>query len=81
MQDCGFNLVKTIDFPDHHFYQEAELQAIIKDATAAKAEIYTTSKDYIKIPAHLRTHFKVLEIEISWSEPESLKEFILSRLK
>lgn len=46
----GTYLVKLIPFPDHHFYQEDELDAIIKEATYLKADaIVTTQKDKAKI--------------------------------
>ncbi len=80
LQDCGFQIVKTVDFPDHHFYQEEELQELISLAQNNNAEIYTTSKDYVKIPAHLRSNFKVLEIEITWDAPEQLASFMANNL-
>lgn len=80
LQSCGFEIIKTFDFPDHHFYQENELKQIMEEAQSCKAEIFTTSKDYVKIPAHLRSHFNVLEIEIAWDTPEQLAQFITDRL-
>ncbi|MBS4773601.1 MAG: tetraacyldisaccharide 4'-kinase [Proteobacteria bacterium] len=77
LRECGFEIIKTVDFPDHHFYREAELNELIGEARKNNADIYTTSKDYVKIPAHLRSCFKVLEIEITWQEPERLAKFIL----
>lgn len=80
LQESGFNLLKTIDFEDHHFYNESELQAIIAQAKELNAEIYTTSKDYVKIPKILQSDFKVLEIEIKWDNEKKLSDFLFKTI-
>lgn len=80
LRESGFNLLETIDFPDHHQYKESELKNIIAKAQKIGADIFTTSKDYVKIPAPLQSHFKILEIEIKWENPEKLTQFILDLL-
>ena len=78
LQELGFNLIKTVDFPDHHFYTEDELKQLISEAEEKQAALYTTAKDYVKIPAALRNRFRVLEITITWREPELLAQFLLN---
>ena len=78
LQELGFNLIKTVDFPDHHFYTEGELKQLISEAEEKQAVLYTTAKDYVKIPAALRNRFRVLEITITWREPELLTQFLLN---
>lgn len=68
LRDCGFKLINAHDFPDHHFYSQNELEKIIKEAKEKGAEIYTTSKDMVKIPPELKHYFKVLEIEIKFAD-------------
>ena len=80
LKDCGFNLLKTHDFPDHHCYSEEELFALISEAEKLGADIYTTSKDYVKIPSELKNRFKVLEIAIQWEDETALLDFILKRI-
>lgn len=80
MRTQGFNLTETIDFPDHHQYTEPELQTIIDKAAKNGAEIYTTSKDFVKIPAPLRKYFKVLEIEITWKDKQALTDFLINKI-
>lgn len=77
LNECGIDIVKTFDFPDHHFYSLDELQSIIDEAQLLQADIYTTSKDMVKIPQDLRSYFKVLEIEISWQDEDALRDFLL----
>lgn len=76
LKDCGFNIVKTFDFPDHHFYTNEELNEIIIQSENLGAKIYTTGKDIVKIPHKLLPHFNVLDIEIEWDNPELLQKLI-----
>ena len=77
LEDCGITLVKTKDFPDHHFYNRSELESLIKEAGKLNAALFTTSKDMVKIPADLRPNFRVLEITVKWQDEEALRRFLL----
>ena len=76
----GFNVLKTIDFPDHHFYSRSELENIISEAKSLNAVVYTTSKDYVKIPHLLQKEIQVLEIAVVWDNPEELVQFIQKKI-
>lgn len=76
----GFNVLKTIDFPDHHFYSRSELENIISKAKSLNAAVYTTSKDYVKIPHLLQKEIQVLEIAVVWDNPEELVQFIQKKI-
>ncbi|MBP1532184.1 MAG: tetraacyldisaccharide 4'-kinase [Alphaproteobacteria bacterium] len=76
----GYNVVETIDFPDHHFYSKADLENIMAKAKKLNADIYTTSKDFVKIPPQFHKDINVLEIAVVWDKPEELTEFILSKM-
>lgn len=81
LRQLGFSLQQTIDFPDHHFYPRAELQQLIDRAQKSGAVLYTTAKDFVKIPVDLQPLFQVLEIRIRWQDPAAVEDFILSRLQ
>ncbi len=77
LADCGFNIVKTRDFADHHYYTPKELENLIAEAEKMEADLYTTSKDFVKIPEEMQPYFKVLEIAVELENPDALKRFIL----
>lgn len=81
LNELGFNLVETLNFPDHHVYTKAELQKIITKAQKQGAVIFTTSKDFVKIPPQMHKFFHVLEIEIKWEDEEKLTTFIFDKIK
>lgn len=58
LNKMGFELVKTYTFPDHHSYNESELQNIMNKARECDVQVITTSKDFVKLPK--RMHDKVL---------------------
>ncbi len=76
----GFNVVETVDFPDHHFYTKSEVENILQKAEKLNADIYTTSKDFVKIPASLQKYINVLEIAVVWENPEELLQFIKEKI-
>lgn len=81
LQELGIEIIKTFDFPDHHYYSEAELLKILDEAENNHAQAITTAKDFVKIPEALKPRFKVLEIRIKWDNPQELQDFIVERIK
>ena len=76
----GFNVVETFDFPDHHYYTKDEIEKILQKAKELQAEVYTTSKDFVKIPAIYHKSINVLEIAVVWNKPEELLQFIKNKI-
>lgn len=76
LKNCGLNITKTFDFPDHYLYKSDDIKKIIKTAEDMGCEIFTTSKDFVKIPTLYKSKIKVLEITIKWQNEKKLKEFI-----
>ncbi|MGR3311422.1 MAG: tetraacyldisaccharide 4'-kinase [Candidatus Brocadiales bacterium] len=72
LKGLGARVSKFDYFPDHHFYNQAELDGIIKEAEGLGAEaIITTQKDGVKIKtlntrvgAYCNTPLLVLKIEV-----------------
>ena len=80
LRDLDMAPVETYDFPDHHRYTPAELEKLISRGKELNADIFTTSKDYVKIPLSLQKHFKVLQIDIAWGDEAMLSGFILNKI-
>jgi tetraacyldisaccharide 4'-kinase len=65
----GFALKKFFIFPDHHFFTVNELEKIIK-----YAPVYTTSKDFVKIPPKFHKYF--IEVKIKATLPRELLKIL-----
>ena len=51
-----------------------------KYAKDKNAELYTTSKDFVKIPLSLQKYLNVLEVAVVWDNPDALTVFIKEKL-
>lgn len=72
----GLTIAKVCDFPDHHFYTLEELQKLIQKAQKKNLDIYTTAKDFVKIPSDLKKYFYVLNINAVMEDENALVDFL-----
>ena len=77
LMKCGFTIVKAYDFEDHHFYQKDELKKILTKAKKKNVPVYTTSKDFVKIPPDMQEHFCVLEIKAVFEDERALLKTLI----
>lgn len=71
-----FRLADQIGFPDHHDFNQDDIQKIIDLSNKTNATIVCTYKDYVKLRSHERmneTSWGYIPIEVSFLEGE--KEF------
>jgi tetraacyldisaccharide 4'-kinase len=59
-------------FPDHHPYHATEIGELIAAAGQRSAALITTTKDYVRVPAHLRSQVTVLRVTVTWEDEEAL---------
>ncbi len=79
LQKCGLSLANSYDFPDHHFYTKDELNALIKKGKKKNLPIYTTLKDFVKIPHRMQKDFNVLNIKAQFENPHKIFDFFKER--
>ncbi|MBR2300121.1 MAG: tetraacyldisaccharide 4'-kinase [Alphaproteobacteria bacterium] len=79
LQKCGLAVANSYDFPDHHFYTKDELKALIKKGKTKNLPIYTTLKDYVKIPQNLQKSFNVLNIKAQFEDKNQILDFIKTK--
>ncbi|MGH6946846.1 MAG: tetraacyldisaccharide 4'-kinase, partial [Kiloniellales bacterium] len=72
LRALGAELAATRDFPDHHPYGEAELDALAAEAERLGALAVTTEKDLARIPSARRGAFGVLPVSLVFEEPQAL---------
>jgi tetraacyldisaccharide 4'-kinase len=78
LRELGAELVETRSFPDHHPFRAGEIDELLRAAERARACPITTAKDIVRIPAANRAAIEVLEVEISWRDPDALDALLRS---
>jgi tetraacyldisaccharide 4'-kinase len=79
LRDLGCEIAGAREFPDHHPYSRAELDALIRDA--GEARLVTTQKDRVRIPADLRGRFEALAVRLVFDDPASLDAILAEALR
>ncbi|HEX8845071.1 MAG TPA: tetraacyldisaccharide 4'-kinase [Pyrinomonadaceae bacterium] len=79
----GYRLELTRTFPDHHFFTQADVDALTSEARRVKAQaLLTTAKDAVKLRAlNFELPCYVLEIELEFDEEEKLRGMILEAIR
>lgn len=76
LAEIGCTVVATRPFPDHHPYRPEEIMAICEQATAADARPVTTAKDAVRLPPEARAMVTVVDVTLSWRDPEALARLL-----
>ena len=63
-------------FPDHHPFRERELAALAEEAGRLGAELVTTEKDAVRLPASFADRVRVLRVRLAFDDPEALRRQI-----
>lgn len=69
VRGCGARVLAAHAFADHHPYGRAEVARLLDQAQAAGAELWTTAKDAVRVPADLRDRVRVLSVTLAWDDP------------
>ena len=72
----NFNIIKQINFPDHHEYTQNDIDKIKMDAKNLDAKILTTEKDHVKINSAENDDIKFLKIELDIKDEKKLINYL-----
>jgi tetraacyldisaccharide 4'-kinase len=72
----NFNIIKQINFPDHHEYTQNDIDKIKIDAKNLDAKILTTEKDHVKINSAENNDIKFLKIELDIKDEKKLINYL-----
>lgn len=64
LSKAGYEVLHSFKFGDHHYYNEQEIEDMIKLARELGADLVTTSKDYVKIPVNFRAAVKEIQLNL-----------------
>lgn len=72
LESLGATVVQGYGFPDHHPYHAAEITELLGIAEKQAAALITTTKDAMRVPAHLRDSIGVLRVTVTWQDEAAL---------
>ena len=72
----GCVLVATASFPDHHPYSDSDLARLLAQATELDAQLVTTPKDAVRLPAAFRDGVTVVGVALAWEDPGALDRLL-----
>lgn len=78
--DLGFNVTKTVAFPDHCPYTAQDMIDLQMKADALQATLITTEKDFLRIPKDYQDGVATLPVSMVINEHDSLMTFIKGSL-
>ncbi len=73
---AGFEIAKTVSFPDHHRFSDQDLFALARIAAAKKAPLITTEKDYVRLPDDFRADVLAFPVTMKINQSALLVETI-----
>jgi tetraacyldisaccharide 4'-kinase len=77
--ELGATIVAKIPFPDHHTYTEQDATKLLALAKSENAQLTTTSKDLVKLPAALAAATTPIKITLTWQNPAARDEVLKAR--
>ena len=72
----GAEIVKEMIYPDHHIFDENDLLNLAGIANKTQSILFTTKKDYVRIPKSYRSLINTLEGEIAFEDEKSFLEIL-----
>lgn len=79
LEDNHHLVVNTIAFPDHYAYQENDMRRLFRLAKRHDAQLITTEKDYVRLPADMREGIDVLQVALHIDAIENLVKVLAAK--
>jgi tetraacyldisaccharide 4'-kinase len=73
LRGTGAVIAAERPFPDHHPYRDADLAALAAEAARLGADLVTTEKDAVRLPAAFAARVDVLRVRLVPGDPEALR--------
>ena len=77
VKECGLNVHKDIEFPDHYDYTATDIKKILDQANNLNCKIITTEKDYFRFENNEKNKIKFLKSELQIVDEDKLINTII----
>ncbi|MDF7674867.1 tetraacyldisaccharide 4'-kinase [Acetobacteraceae bacterium ESL0697] len=79
LREAGLYLLHTIPFPDHHTYDNTDLNDLAMLAKIPGTALVTTAKDAVKLPPEFLRIVTIVQVDLYWEKPE-MADYLLEKL-
>lgn len=79
LEAAGAKVEGWAEFPDHFAYEDVDLNEMLAAAEAKGVAVYTTAKDYVRLPPSSRARVKIYPVTLHIDDAAGLLELIKSR--
>ncbi len=73
LKENGLQVIETVGFPDHYFYNDDDLKKLFELAQKENATLVTTKKDWIKFSYFYQEKIDFLDISLKFEDKELVK--------
>lgn len=80
LEQVGANLIAFHAFGDHHAYKSSDIEPLIRAADEKGADLITTEKDWVRIPAALQERVQSFPVSLHFDDAPSVVHFVRERL-
>ena len=77
MKECGFKILKDLEFADHYDYKDEDIKKIINLAKELDCKIVTTEKDFLRLKDMNFNNLKFIKSKLNILEKEKFIESII----
>ncbi len=75
------HVVAKESFPDHYKYTVDDITRLQKKASTADAQLITTLKDWVRLPAHVQKEVLYVEVDFVPNDPSFFNRFVMGKLE
>lgn len=68
----GVELAEAVPYPDHHVFEKADLDYLMKLVTERGGRLITTDKDHVRLPANMKTTVLRASVEARFEDEPAL---------
>jgi tetraacyldisaccharide 4'-kinase len=80
LKELGVNVIETISYEDHYFYEDSDLEKLQQQAYFRDAVLMTTEKDWVRLTKDWKNKIDYLPMKLEWQDddsPEKIRKMIV----
>ena len=81
LENLGLVISKKKVFPDHHYFNNSEIEKLIKISETENVDLVTTLKDFVKIDEKYQNKIIVADLDINFKNKDKFLKFLNKKLK